>query len=66
MEKPTDYGLFVNAGIASLNETIESQPAIDGDEFLAYLRAKSRGENPLRPRPKSFRKIDEEQALRPL
>ena len=57
LDSAESHGLFVGAALASRSEMLESQSAFEGDEFVAYLRAKSRGEKPVRPMPKTLRSL---------
>lgn len=51
-EKHSD---FVEAALRSRDDMIASGKAYDGDEFLAYARARVRGEKAVRPRLKSIK-----------
>ena len=57
LERQEDHGAFVEAALASLEETIASGKAYHGGDVLDYLQAKSRGEQPPRPRLKSIRTL---------
>jgi predicted transcriptional regulator len=48
-------GAFVQAALQSRDNMIASGKAYDGDEFLAYARARVRGEKAVRPRLKSIK-----------
>ena len=51
------HDAFVEAALRSRDEMLESGKAYDGDEILAYARARLRGEKPVRPRPKSIKTL---------
>src|SRR5947209_5335987 len=48
---------FIADGLQARDEMIASGKAYDGDEVIAYLRARARGEAPPRPRLKSLKTL---------
>ncbi len=57
LDSQEKFELFIDTAIRSRHEMVESGRAFDGDEFAAYLRAKSRGENVSRPRSKHLKSL---------
>jgi predicted transcriptional regulator len=57
LESEEKHGAFVEAALRSRDEMIASGMAYDGDEFIAYARAKLRGEKAVRPRLKSIQSM---------
>jgi predicted transcriptional regulator len=55
LESEEKHGAFVQAALQSRDKMIASGNAFDGDEFLAYARARLRGAKAVRPRPKSIK-----------
>jgi predicted transcriptional regulator len=51
------YGAFVQDALQSYDETVATGKAHDGDEVIAYLRAKARGAPASRPRLKSLKSL---------
>jgi predicted transcriptional regulator len=54
LENQQEYDSFMEDALRSRDEMLASGKAYDGDEFLTYLRARARGENPKKPRLKSL------------
>jgi predicted transcriptional regulator len=48
---------FIADGIRARDEMLASGMAYDGEEFLAYMRARMRGEKVARPRKKSLESL---------
>ncbi|HSV51580.1 MAG TPA: ribbon-helix-helix domain-containing protein [Burkholderiaceae bacterium] len=44
LDRQEKHGAFVEAALLSLDETLASGKAYAGEEVIAYLKAKSRGE----------------------
>jgi predicted transcriptional regulator len=57
LERQEQHGSFVEAALRSLEEMKASGRAYDGKEYLAYARARLRGENPARPKLKSIKSM---------
>lgn len=49
LESEEKYGSFVEDALRARDEMVASGKAYDGDEMVAYARARLRGENPVRP-----------------
>ena len=57
LERHEQHESFIAAALRSLEETKASGRAYNGEEMLAYLRAKARGEKPVRPKLKSIQSM---------
>lgn len=57
LDSEEGHDAFVQAALRSRGEMLATGKAYDGDEFLAYARARLRGEKPVRPRPKSIKSL---------
>jgi predicted transcriptional regulator len=57
LESEEKHDAFVQAALQSRGDMLASGKAYDGDEFLAYARAKLRGETSVRPRLKSIKTL---------
>ena len=57
LESEEKHYAFVEAAQQSRNQMIASGKAYDGDEFIAYARAKLRGEKTVRPRLKAIKTL---------
>ena len=51
------HGAFVARALRSREEMIDSAKAFDGDEVVAWLRARSRGKRAAKPRLKSLKTL---------
>lgn len=54
LQREEKHEAFVAAARQSRNQMIASGKAYDGDEFIAYARARLRGEKAVRPRQKAI------------
>lgn len=57
LDSQEKHGAFVAQALSSRAEMIETGKALDGDEVIAWLRARGRGERSARPRMKSVRTL---------
>lgn len=57
IQRAENHNAFLADARRSRDEVLASGKAYDGDEFIAYMRAKVRGEKPARPRLKSLESI---------
>lgn len=57
LESSEKHSAFVEAAIRAKNEMIASGKAYDSREFIAYAKAKLRGEKASRPRLKSIKSL---------
>jgi predicted transcriptional regulator len=51
------YDAFVQEALDAHAEMLATGKAYDGDEVLAYMRSRVRGEQPARPRARSFEQL---------
>jgi predicted transcriptional regulator len=54
LESEEKHNDFIESGLRAWDEMLASGKAYDGDEFMAYVRAKMRGEKASRPSMKSL------------
>lgn len=57
LESEEKHSAFVEAALQSRADMLASGKAYDGDEFIAYARARLRGEKPARPHLKSIKSL---------
>jgi predicted transcriptional regulator len=57
LDSEEKHGAFVEAALRSREDMLAIGKAYDGDEFLAYARARLRGEKPVRPHLKSIKSL---------
>lgn len=57
LERGEKHDAFVEAARQSRAQMIASGKAYDGDEYLAYARARLRGEKAIRPRQKAIKTL---------
>ena len=55
LESEEKHGSFIEAGLRARDEMLASGMVYDGEEFIAYMRAKMRGEKVTKPRMKPLR-----------
>lgn len=57
LQSEEKHGVFVQEALKSRDQMIDSGKAFDGDDVIAYLNAKARGERAARPRLKAIKTI---------
>jgi predicted transcriptional regulator len=57
LDSQEKHSAFVSQALRSRDNMIESGKAFDGDEVIAWLRARGRGEKPAKPRLKSLKTL---------
>ena len=57
LDSQEKHSAFVSQALRSRDKMIESGKAFDGDEVIAWLRARARGEKPAKPRLKSLKNL---------
>ena len=57
LDSQEKHGAFVARALRSRDEMIEGGRALDGDEVIAWLRARGRGDRPAKPRLKSVKTL---------
>ncbi len=55
LESEEQHGSFIEAGLRARDEMLASGMVYGGEEFIAYMRAKMRGEKVAKPRLKPLR-----------